>query len=172
MSRSNLGYYGESEIRGANDLLLGLNLSGVRSETRMNQPNLSPRFSSTNGQSLIGSGQSYGDILDRVRQTMHTTGSISDALGGPLADTSRLLSSGGLIGSTSAGLRQSEPLITGSFNQATATSLGSGNVVGSSGSYLGNTRIVMGNAGDSSTTEGIRGTSFTGEGSQQQISKT
>ena len=166
MARSNLGYYGESEIRGANDL--GLNVGGVRSETRVFHPNLSPRFSTTNGQSLIGSGQSYGDILDRVRYTMHTTGSISDALGGPLAGSSGL-NRGGFI-STSVGRRQSEPLIAGSFNQATVTSLGSRNVVDSS--YLGSTPFVMNNVGGNSTTDGIRGTSFVGEEHQQQTSQT
>ncbi|XP_078358455.1 uncharacterized protein LOC144643155 isoform X2 [Oculina patagonica] len=169
MSRSNLGYYGDSEMRGASDLSLGLNVGGVRSETRVFQPNLSPRLSATNGQYLVGSGQSYGDIFDRVRYTMHTTGTISDALGVPLTGSGGF-NSGGFIGSTSVGRRQSEPLITGSFNQATATSLGSRNVVGSS--YLGNTRFVMGTAGGNSTTEGIRSTSITGEENQQQASQT
>lgn len=156
-------------MRGANDLSLGINLGGVRSETRVFQQNLSPRFSATNGQCLVGSGPSYGDILDRVRYTMHTTGSISDALGEPLTGSGGL-NSGGFISNTSVGRRQSEPLITGVFNQATVTSLGSRNVVGSS--YLGNARFVMGSAGGNSTTEGIRSTSIAGEENQQQASQT
>lgn len=163
MLRSNLGYYGESGIRGANDFSLGPNIGSVRSETRLFQPNVSPIFSTTNGQSLIGSRQSYGDILERVRYTMHTTGSISDAFGGPLAGSGGL-SSGGFTGGTGAGQRQSESSITGSFNQAMGTSLGSRNVSG--GSHLGNTQFVMSTVGGNSTTEEMKSTSFGGEGNQ------
>lgn len=151
--RSNLGYYGESEIRGANDFSLSPNIGSVRSETRMFQPNISPIFTTTNGQSLIGTGQSYGDILERVRYTMHATGSISDALGRPLAGSVGL-SSGGFVGGTGASQRQSEPAITGSFNQAMGTSLGSRNVSGNS--LIGNTRFEMSTESGNFTSEEMK----------------
>ena len=155
MLRSNLGYYGESEIRAANDFSLGPNIGSVRSETRMFQPNISPIFSTTNGQSLIGTGQSYGDILERVRYTMHATGSISDALGRPLAGSVGL-SSGGFVGGTGDGQRQSEPAIIGSFNQAAGTSLGSKNASGNS--LLGNTRFQMSTESGNFTSEEMKST--------------
>ena len=165
--RSNLGYFGEPEIRGANDFSLGPNIGSMRSETRVFQPNLSPIFNTTNGQSLIGSGQSYGDILDRVRYTMHATGSISDALGRPLGGSGGL-SSGGFVGGTgqpAGSQRQSEPAITGSFNQAMGTSLGSRNV--SRDSHLGNTRFVMSSEGENFASEEKKITSFTAGENQQ-----
>ena len=161
MLRSNLGYYGESEIRGANDFSLGPNIGSGRSETRVFEPNISSIFNSTNGQSVMGSGQSYGDILDRVRYTMHATGSISEALGRPLPGSGGL-SSGGFVGGTSAGLREREPSITGSFNQA---SLGSRNVL--SNSHLGNTRFVMSTEGGNVTSEEMKSSSFSAGENQQ-----
>lgn len=164
MLRSNLGYYGESDIRGANDFSLGPNIGSMRSESRVFQPNLCPIFNTTNGQSLIGTGQSYGDILERVRYTMHATGSISDALGRPLAGSGGL-SSGGVVGGTGTGQRQSEPTITDSFNQAMGTSLGSRNV--SANSHLENTRFVKSTEGGNFTSEDMKSTSFSAGKNQQ-----
>ena len=164
MLRSNLGYYGESEIRGPNDFSLGPNIGSMRSETRGFQPNLSPIFSTANGQFLIGSGQSYGDILERVRYTMHATGSISDVLGRPLAGSGGL-SSRGFVGGTSAGQRQSEPSMTGSFNQAIGTSLGGRNVSGNS--HLGNTRFEMSTEVGNVASEEMKSTPFSAGENQQ-----
>lgn len=162
--RSNLGYYGESEIRGANDVSFGPNIGSVRSEARMFQQNISPIFSTTNGQSFIGTGQSYGDILERVRYTMHATGSISDALGRPLAGSVGL-SSEVSVGGTGAGQRQSEPAITGSFNQVKGASLGSRNVSGNS--LLGNTRFEMSTESGNFTSEEMKSIPLsTGENQQ------
>ena len=152
--RSNLGYYGESEIRGANVFSLDPNIGSLRSDTRMFQPNISPIFSTTNGQSLIGTGQSYGDILERVRYTMHATGSISDALGRPMAGSVGL-SSGGFVGGTG----------TGSFNQAMGTSLGSRNVSGNS--LLGNTRFEMSTESGNFTSEEMKSIPLSTGESQQ-----
>lgn len=164
MLRSNLGYYGESEIRGANDFSLAPNIGGVRSETRVFQPNLSPNFSTINGQSLIGTGQSYGDILERVRYTMHATGSISDILGRPLTGSARP-SSRGFVGGTSAGQRQSEPSINGSFNQAMGISLGGRNI--SANSHLGNTRFERSTEDGNFTSEEMKSTAFSAGENQQ-----
>lgn len=164
MLRSNLGNYGESEIRGAYDFSLGPNIGGVRSETRVFQPNLSPNFSSTNCQSFIGSGQSYGDILERVRYTMHATGSISDVLGRPLVGSAGP-SSRGFVGGTSAGQRQSEPSFTGSFNQAMGNSLGGRNISGNS--HLGNSRFEMSTEGENFTSEETKSTGFRAGENQQ-----
>ena len=93
---------------------------------------------------------------------MHTTGSISDALGGSTAG------SGGLgnayfTGATSVGRRQREALVGGSFNQTTVNSLGSGMITGSSYSGI-DTRSGTGNAGGNATTETVRSSSYGGEG--------
>ena len=162
MLRPTVTYRGETEFRGVNDLLLGSNVAGLRSESRVFQPSYSSRQNNTNGQTLMSSGLSYGDILERVRHTMHTTGSISDALGGSMAG------SGGLgnayfTGASSVGTGQSEALVGGSFNQTTVNSLASGMITG--GGYSGiDTRFAAGVAGGNATSETIRSSSYGGEG--------
>lgn len=93
---------------------------------------------------------------------MHTTGSISDALGGTMTGNGGL-SNAGFIG---AGLRQSEPLVSGSFGETMVNSLGGGSNVAVS--YPGNTRFSVSNAGDNSTAEVVGSTSYGGEESYQQ----
>lgn len=164
MIRSNAGYLGESDYRGGNvDVALGSNLAGLRSDTRVFQPSYSPILN--NGQqqqSRMGSGQSYGDILERVRYTMHTTGSISDALGRTMAGNGGL-SNAGFIG---AGLRQSEPFVSGSVGQTMVNSPGGGSNVAVS--YHGNARFAVSNAGGNSSAEVVGSTSYGGEESYQQ----
>ena len=134
----------------------------------MFQPSYSPTLNNTNGQSLINSGQSYGDILQKVRYTMQATGSISDALGGPMAGTGGL-SNAAFIAASSVGIGQSEALSSGSFNQAVVNSLGSGNIVGSV--FPGNAQFVAGNANENATAGVVRSTSHDGEGSHQPAPK-
>ncbi|XP_022794321.1 myosin-10-like [Stylophora pistillata] len=152
--RSGSGRYGESDIRGANDLSTGSMISGMRTETRIFQPNLSPRLSLANGSSLSGSGLSYGDILDKVRYTMHTTGGIYDALRGPMASTSGMVS-GGFLGGTSSALRHGNPITGGTLNQSTVSSLGIRNIEVSSS---------LGNVGGNLIAEGVGGASYGREG--------
>ena len=154
--RSNLGYLGESDIRGGNNLSLGSNVAGLRSESRVYQPSYSQGTYNTNGQSLMSIGQSYGDILERVRHTMHTTGSISNALEGTMAGTSGL-SSVRFTEATSAELNHSGAVGSGLFNQTMVNPLGSGN--NTSSSYPGNTSWVVGIAGGNATNEVVRNTS-------------
>ena len=118
----------------------------------MFQPNFSPRMSSANASSLLGSGLSYGDILDKVRYTMHTTGSISDALRGPMSSTS-----GRFHGDTNSALRQGDPITGGMLKQSTISSLGVRNVEVSSS---------LGNAGGNLTAEGVGGGSYGKEGNR------
>ena len=120
----------------------------------MFQPNVSPRMSSANASSLLGSGLSYGDILDKVRYTMHTTGSISDALRGPISSTSGIVS-GRFHGDTNSALRQGDPITGGMLKQSTISSLGIRNVEVSSS---------LGNAGGNLTAEGVGGDSYGKEG--------
>lgn len=120
----------------------------------MFQPNFSPRMSSANASSLLGSGLSYGDILDKVRYTMHTTGSISDALRGPMSSTSGIVS-GRFHGDTNSALRQGDPITGGMPKQSTISSLGVRNVEVSSS---------LGNAGGNLTAEGVGGDSYGKEG--------
>lgn len=120
----------------------------------MFQPNFSPRMSSANASSLRGSGLSYGDILDKVRYTMHTTGSISDALRGPMSSTSGIVS-GRFHGDTNSALRQGDPITGGMLKQSTISSLGVRNVEVSSS---------LGNAGRNLTAEGVGGDSYGKEG--------
>ena len=120
----------------------------------MFQPNVSPRMSSANASSLLGSGLSYGDILDKVRYTMHTTGSISDALRGPMSSTSGIIS-GRFHGDTNSALRQGDPITGGMPKQSTISSLGVRNVEVSSS---------LGNAGGNLTAEGVGGDSYGKEG--------
>lgn len=162
MLRPTVAYRGETEFRGVNDLLLGSNVAGLRSESRVFQPSYSSRQNNTNGQTLISSGLSYGDILERVRHTMHTTGSISDALGGS-TPVSGGLGSAYFTGATGVGRRQSESLVGDSFNQTTVNSLASGMITGSGYSGI-DTRFVAGNAGGNATTETVRSSSYGGEG--------
>ena len=129
-------------------------ISGMRTETRIFQPNLSPRLSLANGSSLSGSGLSYGDILDKVRYTMHTTGGIYDALRGPMASTSGMVS-GGFLGGTSSALRHGNPITGGTLNQSTVSSLGIRNIEVSSS---------LGNVGGNLTAEGVGGASYGREG--------
>ena len=112
----------------------------------------------------MGLGQSYGDILDKVRHTIQATGSISDVLRGTMTGSSGMFN-GGFIRGTSAGLRQSEPTTAGSFNQTTTSSLGARNAAVSSS--LGNTRLVMNNTGGNFTAEGVGGVSFSEERNHQ-----
>lgn len=120
----------------------------------MFQPNFSPRMSSANASSLLGSGLSYGDILDKVRYTMHTTRSISDALRGPMSSTSGIVS-GRFHGDTNSALRQGDPITRGMRKQSTISSLGVTNVEVSSS---------LGNAGGNLTPEGVGGDSYGKEG--------
>lgn len=120
----------------------------------MFQPNFSPRMSSANASTLRGSGLSYGDILDKVRYTMHTTGSISDALRGPMSSTSGIVS-GRFHGDTNSALRQGDPITGGMLKQSTISSLGVRNVEVSSS---------LGNAGGNLTAEGVGGDSYGKEG--------
>lgn len=120
----------------------------------MFQPNFSLRMSSANASSLRGSGLSYGDILDKVRYTMHTTGSISDALRGPMSSTSGIVS-GRFHGDTNSALRQGDPITGGMLKQSTISSLGVRNVEVSSS---------LGNAGGNLTAEGVGGDSYGKEG--------
>lgn len=120
----------------------------------MFQPNVSPRMSSANASSLLGSGLSYGDILDKVRYTMHTTGSISDALRGPMSSTSGIVS-GRFHGDTNSALRQGDPITGGMRKQSTISSLGVRNFEVSSS---------LGNAGGNLTAEGVGGDSYGKEG--------
>ena len=120
----------------------------------MFQPNFSLRMSSVNASSLLGSGLSYGDILDKVRYTMHTTGSISDALRGPMSSTSGIVS-GRFHGDTNSALRQGDPITGGMRKQSTISSLGVRNVEVSSS---------LGNAGGNLTAEGVGGDSYGKEG--------
>lgn len=120
----------------------------------MFQPNVSPRMSSANASSLLGSGLSYGDILNKVRYTMHTTGSISDALRGPMSSTSGIVS-GRFHGDTNSALRQGDPITGGMLKQSTISSLGVRNVEVSSS---------LGNAGGNLTAEGVGGDSYGKEG--------
>lgn len=120
----------------------------------MFQPNFSPRMSSANASSFLGSGLSYGDILDKVRYTMHTTGSISDALRGPMSSTSGIVS-GRFHGDTNSALRQGDPITRGMRKQSTISSLGVTNVEVSSS---------LGNAGGNLTAEGVGGDSYGKEG--------
>lgn len=126
----------------------------MRSEARMFQPNFSPRMSSANASSLLGSGLSYGDILDKVRYTMHTTRSISDALRGPMSSTSGIVS-GRFHGDTNSALRQGDPITGGMPKKSTISSLGVRNVEVSSS---------LGNAGGNLTPEGVGGDSYGKEG--------
>ena len=120
----------------------------------MFQPNFSPRMSSANSSSLLGSGLSYGDILDKVRYTMHTTGSISDALRGPMSSTSGIVS-GRFHGDTNSALRQGDPITGRMPKKSTISSLGVRNVEVSSS---------LGNAGRNLTAEGVGGDSYGKEG--------
>jgi len=97
---------------------------------------------------------------------MHATGSISDALGRPLPGSGGL-PSGGFVGGTGAGLREREPSIPGSFNQAMGTLMGSRNV--SSNSHLGNTRFVVRTEGGNVTSEEMKSSSFSAGENQPTI---
>lgn len=146
MLQQSPGYKEEPEYRGLNDVLRGPNSAGLRSETRVYQPNFSLRLNTTNGQTLASSGQPYGDILERVRYTMHATGSISDALGSSAVGSANGRGNASFTGNTSVGLRQSMALDNGPLNQTAVSSLGRGNVV--CAGYSGvNTRFLAGNAG-------------------------
>lgn len=123
----------------------------------MFQPNFSPRMSSANASSLLGSGLSYGDILNKVRYTMHTTGSISDALRGPMSSTSGIVS-GRFHGDTNSALRQGDPITGGMLKQSTISSLG---VLGVRNVEVSNS---LGNAGRNLTAEGVGGDSYGKEG--------
>lgn len=123
----------------------------------MFQPNFSPRMSSANASSLLGSGLSYGDILNKVRYTMHTTGSISDALRGPMSSTSGIVS-GRFHGDTNSALRQDDPITGGMLKQSTISSLG---VLGVRNVEVSSS---LGNAGRNLTAEGVGGDSYGKEG--------
>ena len=161
MLQQNPGYVEEPEYRGLNDVLLGPNVAGLRSETRVYQPNFSPRHNNTNVQALLSSGQPYGDILERVRYTMYATGSISDALGSSAVGSANGRGNASFTGNTSVGLRQSDTLVNGPLNQPAVSSVGSGNMAVAGYSGI-NTRFVAGNAGAN-----ITPTSYAGESVNQ-----
>lgn len=126
----------ESHITGGNGLSLGSNLVGLRFEGRPHQPQYSARIGNSNaGQSLTSIGQAYGDILDRVRYTMQTTGSVSDALGGTTVDTAGF-SRTGLVGATGIALRQSGPVGFSDLRYSVTNPLHSRNI-NSNGSMVG-----------------------------------
>ena len=136
LRRSSLGYPRESDITGGNDVSLGSNLVGLRFEGRPYQPQYSARISNSNaGQSLTSIDQAYGGILNRVRYTMQTTGSVSDALGGTTVDTARF-SSTGLVGATGIALRQSGPVGISDLRYSVTNPLDSRNINGN-GSMVG-----------------------------------
>ena len=138
LRRSSLGYLRESDITGGKDVSLGSNLVGLRFEGRPYQPQYSARISNSNaGQSLTSIDQAYGGILNRVRYTMQTTGSASDALGGTTVDTARF-SSTGLVGATGIALRQSGPVGISDLRYSETNPLDSRNI-NSNGSMVGGT---------------------------------
>ena len=138
LRRSSLGYLRETDITGGNDVSLGSNLVGLRFEGRPYQPQYSARISNSNaGQSLTSIDQAYGGILNRVRYTMQTTGSVSDALGGTTVDTARF-SSTGLVGATGIALRQSGPVGISDLRYSETNPLDSRNI-NSNGSMVGGT---------------------------------
>ena len=138
LRRSSLGYLRETDITGGNDVSLGSNLVGLRFEGRPYQPQYSARISHSHaGQSLTSIGQAYGDILNRVRYTMQTTGSVSDALGRIAVDTAGF-SSTGLVGATGIALRQSGPVGISDLRYSETNPLDSRNI-NSNGSMVGGT---------------------------------
>ncbi|XP_068737629.1 trichohyalin-like [Montipora capricornis] len=127
LPRSNIAYQGEVNAREGNDFYVGYSSAGPRSELRMSQlhPRCSAGFNQANAQTLPSSGQSYGDILERVRYTMHTTGSISDALGRSKLG-SGAQSNLNIVGTTSSEFRRSGGTASGPLNQISVNASGNG----------------------------------------------
>ena len=168
MLRSNNGYRGDLINREVSGYFLGYNEAGPRSENRLSE--MQARYSSgpdnTRGQTVLGTGESYKDIFERVRHTMHTTGSISDALG---TSTNVLggLSSINVVGSTDYGPQGGDNMVNGPLNHTFLGTQGSGIVAGAGYTGLNNVRFSSGQVNGNALQDVTRNAPYRVEGTKQ-----
>ncbi|XP_067016652.1 golgin subfamily B member 1-like [Acropora muricata] len=168
MLRSNNGYRGDLINREVSGYILGYNAAGPRSENRLSE--MQARYSSgpdnTSGQTVLGTGESYKDIFERVRHTMHTTGSISDALG---TSTNVLggLSSINVVGSTNYGPQGGDNMVNGPLNHTFVGTQGSGIVAGAGYTGLNNVRFSSGQVNGNALQDVTRNAPYRVEGTNQ-----
>ena len=172
LPRSNIAYQGGVNAREGNDFYAGYSSAGPRSELRMSQlhQRYSAGFNQANAQTLPSSGQSYGDILERVRYTMHTTGSISDALGRSKLG-SGAQSNLNIAGTTSSEFRRSGGTASGPLNQISVNASGNGIVSRDEYSGMNNVQVVSGQLNGNALNKVTRDVSFGGEEENQPASQ-
>ncbi|XP_015770883.1 PREDICTED: golgin subfamily B member 1-like [Acropora digitifera] len=168
MLRSNNGYRGDLINREVSGYFLGYNAAGLRSENRLSemQARCSSGPDNTSGQTVLGTGESYKDIFERVRHTMHTTGSISDALG---TSTNALggLSSINVVGSTNYGPQGGDNMVNGPLNHTFVGTQGSGIAAGAGYTGLNNVRFSSGQVNGNALQDVTRNAPYRVEGTKQ-----
>lgn len=168
MLRSNNGYRGDRINREVSGYFLGYNAAGPRSENGISemQARYSSGLNNTSGQTVLGTGESYKDILERVRHTMHTTGSISDALG-----TSTNVSGGPsnihVVGSTNYGPLRGDNIVSGPLNHTFVGTQSSGIISGARYTGLNNVRFISGQVNGNALQDVTRNAPYYVEGTEQ-----
>lgn len=167
MLRSNNGYRGDPINGEVSAYFLGYNTAGPRSENRISemQARYSSGLNNTSGQTVLCTGESYKDIFERVRHTMHTTESISDALGTP-TNVSGGLSSINVVGSTNYGPRGGENMVNGPLNHTFVGTQGS-IVSGAGYTDLNNVRFISGQVNGNALQDVTRNAPYRVEGTKQ-----